>query len=639
VTELPAERLVKDDVSGVTAVARDLRGWLDALNEPVLRSLTAHAPDAIFVLDLDARIQFINWTAGGLTVERVIGTEVYGYVPAEQRAAMSDCFKTVQRTQTPGSYQNVYTNPVDGSVSFWESRVAPIIQHTEVVGFVVISSNVTERREAAAQRELLFSVSLDMLCIAGFDGFFKRINPAVCKTLQYSAEELLSRPWAELLHPDDVARSAAARQALMEGRDVIDFENRYRRKDGQYRTLSWRATGDPIAKMIFAVARDVTEQRALEQQLRQSQKMDAVGQLAGGLAHDFNNLLLAIMVNTEVVEQQLGTEHALAGHMADIARASERASDLVKQLLAFGRRRPSHMEPLELGPILSNLSMMVRRLIPENIEISLAAAPGGTFVNADPAQVEQVLLNLCLNARDAMPSGGRLTIETALASVAGHSTDAALVAAPGPHAVISVGDTGTGMSPAVRDRIFEPFFTTKAPGKGTGLGLATVYAIVRQHGGAVQVQTEEGKGSRFSVYLPICEPPQLSLVKEPGVPLSAGHGTILVAEDEELVRSAVTSILESAGYLVLAAGNGVDALAILEARDDVDLVLLDVVMPQLGGPETLARIAERWPKVKVVLSSGYRDRYDDLPKGTLVLEKPYRAEDLLRRLHEELSIK
>ncbi|HKY39075.1 MAG TPA: PAS domain S-box protein [Polyangiaceae bacterium] len=634
----PAERLVKDDVSGVTATARDLRAWLDALNEPVLRSLTAHAPDAIFVLDLDARIQFINWTAGGLTVEGVIGTEVYGYVPPEQRAAMSECFKTVRRTQKPGSYQNVYTNPVNGSVSFWESRVAPIIQHGDVVGFVVISSDVTERRDAAAQRELLFSVSLDMLCIAGFDGFFKRINPAWCKTLQYSTQELLSRPWVDFLHPDDVARSATAGQTLMEGRDVIDFENRYRRKDGQYRTLSWCATGDPITKMIFAVARDVTEQRALEQQLRQSQKMDAVGQLAGGLAHDFNNLLLAILVNTEMVSAQLGPQHVLAGHLADIARASERASDLVKQLLAFGRRRPSRMEPLELGPILTNLSVIVRRLIPANVEVSLAAGPAGTFVNADPAQVEQVLLNLCLNARDAMLSGGRLTLETEVVNLSKQSADHALIAAPRRYAVISVGDTGTGMSPAVRDRIFEPFFTTKEPGKGTGLGLATVYAIVTQHGGAVQVQTEEGKGSRFSVYLPICEPPQQTLAKEPGAPFRAGHGTILVAEDEELVRSAVTSILESAGYLVLAASNGEDALAILEARDDVDLVLLDVVMPRLGGAETLARIAERWPKIKVVLSSAYRQRYDNLPQGTVVLEKPYRADDLLRRLNEELSI-
>ena len=629
---------MKDDVSGVTATARDLRAWLDALNEPVLRSLTAHAPDAIFVLDLDARIQFINWTAGGLTVEGVIGTEVYGYVPPEQRAAMSECFKTVRRTQKPGSYQNVYTNPVNGSVSFWESRVAPIIQHGDVVGFVVISSDVTERRDAAAQRELLFSVSLDMLCIAGFDGFFKRINPAWCKTLQYSTQELLSRPWVDFLHPDDVARSATAGQTLMEGRDVIDFENRYRRKDGQYRTLSWCATGDPITKMIFAVARDVTEQRALEQQLRQSQKMDAVGQLAGGLAHDFNNLLLAILVNTEMVSAQLGPQHVLAGHLADIARASERASDLVKQLLAFGRRRPSRMEPLELGPILTNLSVIVRRLIPANVEVSLAAGPAGTFVNADPAQVEQVLLNLCLNARDAMLSGGRLTLETEVVNLSKQSADHALIAAPRRYAVISVGDTGTGMSPAVRDRIFEPFFTTKEPGKGTGLGLATVYAIVTQHGGAVQVQTEEGKGSRFSVYLPICEPPQQTLAKEPGAPFRAGHGTILVAEDEELVRSAVTSILESAGYLVLAASNGEDALAILEARDDVDLVLLDVVMPRLGGAETLARIAERWPKIKVVLSSAYRQRYDNLPQGTVVLEKPYRADDLLRRLNEELSI-
>jgi PAS domain S-box-containing protein len=634
--------LVKDDVSGVSASAgRDLRGWIESLNEPVLRSLTAHAPDAIFVLDLDARIQFINWTAGGLTVEGVIGTEVYGYVPAEQRAAMRECFEAVRRTRKPGSYQNVYTNPVDGTVSFWESRVAPVIEHGDVVGLVVISSDVTERREAAAQRELLFSVSLDMLCIAGFDGYFKRINPAFCKTLQYSAEELLSRPWAEFLHPDDVAPSLQARATLMEGRDVIDFENRYRRKDGQYRMFSWRATGDPVTKMIFAVARDVTEQRALEQQLRQSQKMDAVGQLAGGLAHDFNNLLLAILINTEVVEQQLGPEHELAGHLADIARASERASDLVKQLLAFGRRRPSRMVPLALSPVLSNLSTMVRRLIPENIEINLAQGSAATFVNADTAQVEQVLLNLCLNARDAMPSGGRLTIETALTNTGEHGAGRELGAAPGRYAVISVSDTGTGMSPAVRDRIFEPFFTTKEPGKGTGLGLATAYAIVKQHGGALQVHTEEGKGSSFSVYLPICEAPEGDAPSEPGAPLPAGKGTILVAEDEELVRSAVINILESAGYIVVGASNGLEALEILETGRNFDLVLLDVVMPKLGGPETLVRIRERWPQVKVVMSSGYRDgaRYDSLPKGTIVLEKPYGADDLLLRLHEELSVK
>ena len=202
---------------------RGLRGWIEALNEPVLRSLTAHAPDAIFVLDLEERIQFINWAAGGLTVEGVIGTQAYGYVPVEQRAAMRECFEAVRRTQKPGSYQNVYTNPVDGTVSFWESRVAPILQQGDVIGLVVISSDVTERRAAAAQREQLFSLSLDMLCIAGFDGYFKRINPAFRKTLQCSTEELLSRPFIDLVNSDDVASTIAATSALNEGKDVVDF--------------------------------------------------------------------------------------------------------------------------------------------------------------------------------------------------------------------------------------------------------------------------------------------------------------------------------------------------------------------------------------------------------------------------------
>jgi PAS domain S-box-containing protein len=621
----------------VTA-SRGLRDWLQALNEPVLRSLTAHAPDAIFVLDLEARVQFINWTAGGLSVERVLGTEVYAYVPTEQRPAMHECFETVRRSQKPGSYQNVYTNPVDGSVSFWESRVAPVLQQGEVLGFVVISSDVTERREAAQQRELLFSVSLDMLCIAGFDGYFKRINPAFSKTLQFSNEELLSKPFVELVHPDDVAATEAASQALRDGHDVIDFENRYRRKDGQYRTLSWRSTADPVAKMIFAVARDVTEQRALELQLRQSQKMDAVGQLAGGLAHDFNNLLLAIMVNTEAAQQQLGPQHELSGHLHDVARASERASDLVKQLLAFSRRRPSRMVPLEVDRTLGGLLAMLRRLLPENVELNLTSKPELCVVLADPAQIEQVLLNLCLNARDAMPAGGRLALETETVRV-DPARARELGVLPGRYAVVHVLDNGTGMSAQVRERIFEPFFTTKDPGKGTGLGLATAYAIIKQHSGALLVESQEGVGSRFSVYLPSSSERPHDIVPPFEQALPTGQGTILVAEDDDLVRKAVCGLLASAGYSVLEARDGAAALELLDSGRTVDLVLLDVVMPRLGGPETLARLRDRWPALKVILSSGYRDgaAVDSVPKGIRVLEKPYHSDDLLNRIQAELD--
>jgi PAS domain S-box-containing protein len=615
-----------------------LRGWIESLSGPVLRSLTANAPDAIFVLDLDERIQFINWAAGGLTVEGVIGTQAYEYVPVEQRAAMRECFDAVRRTHKPGSYQNVYTNPVDGNVSFWESRVAPVLQQGEVLGLVVISSDVTERREAAAQRELLFSLSLDMLCIAGFDGYFKRINPAFQKTLQYSLEELLSRPFIELVHPDDVAKTLAATHALNEGKDVVDFENRFRRKDGEYRTLSWRSTGEPVSKIIVAVARDVTEQRALDLQLRQSQKMDAVGQLAGGLAHDFNNLLLAILINTEAAQQALGKDHPLAGHLADVSRASERASDLVKQLLAFGRRRPSCIAPLELNRALADISMMVRRLIPENVEIERAGEREAVVVEADPGQLEQVLLNLCLNARDAMPGGGRLTISTeTLLLDEGAGNRMGLM--PGPYAAIHVVDTGAGIASEFRDRIFEPFFTTKSPGKGTGLGLATAYAIIKQHSGILHFESEPGAGSRFSVYLPRSKAAESGRRDTSARRLQAGLGTVLVAEDEDLVRTAVTNILESAGYTVLGARDGVEAIELLDAGSAVQLVLLDVVMPRMGGPQTLACIRERWPELKVILSSGYRDGpgIDSLPVSIPLLEKPYRAEDLLELVHAQLS--
>ncbi len=629
---------MNDDASAIGApTGQGLRDWTESLKDPVLFSLTAHAPDAIMVLDLDGRIRFINWTAGGLSIEKVLGTEVYGYVPADQRAAMRECFDSVKTTHKASTYQNVYTNPDDRTISFWDSRVAPVLQAGEVVALVVISSDVTERREAAAQREMLFAVSLDMLCVAGFDGFFKRINPAFQKTLQYTKEELLSRAYADFVHPDDVLRTQLASEALSQGRDVVDFENRYRRKDGQYRTLSWRGTADRAAKMIFAVARDVTEQRALELQLRQSQKMDAIGQLAGGLAHDFNNLLLAIMGNTEAAQLQLGAEHEVAEHLTDIARASERASGLVKELLALGSRRPSQVLPLEINQFLASLATTLRRLVPASIELTLVPQRETIVVSADAAQLEQVLLNLCLNARDAMPAGGQLTLEAQTQhddQAAGHE----LGAAPGTYAVISVTDTGRGMSPEVRERIFEPFFTTKDPGKGTGLGLATAYAIVKQHNGSLQVQSQPGMGSCFRIYLPTSAAATAEVAARLQTPLPVGYGTVLLAEDEELVKRAVTSILRSAGYDVVGVANGLEALAVLESGRHIDLVLLDIVMPKLGGLPTLMRIKERWPNVKVVLSSGYHDGTGGaVPPGTRVLEKPYRAEDLLSCLSEALG--
>ena len=638
--------------------------WLDELNRPALRSLTGCSEDLILVLDQDAKICFINRDAQGLAVEHVLGTLVFEHVPEDQRPAVYSCLEHVKATGKPGQYETTYAPPNGASTQFWEWRVSPIFEQSPepgddpsehsgaanqkpsanpqpVTGFLVVSADVTERREAAAQRDRSFALSLDLFCVASLDGYFQRVNPAFTKLLGFSSKELLSRPFEEFIHPEDREITSNALKTLAGGKDILDFENRYATRDGKYRTLSWRATVDRASRSIVAVARDVTDRKALESQLRQSQKMEAVGQLAGGLAHDFNNLLLSIMVNAEFATSLVDEGEDLREHLEEIDRAAQRASDLVKQLLAFSRSKPAREVAFDINDLTRGLLKMLRRLIPENIELDFVPAFGVPTVQGDPSQIEQVMLNLCLNARDAMPEGGRLTLETENVIINGRFRETHPWARPGRYVLISVSDTGSGMTPEVRERIFEPFFTTKEAGKGTGLGLATAYAIVEQHRGLLHVYTELGRGSAFKVYLPAASVLAADVGDkiDPGLP--GGRETILIAEDEEQVRTAVMHILERAGYRVITTANGVEALRELEAHgDQVALVLLDVVMPEMSGPDTYARIRERWPRVKVLLSSGYTDHSrftGSLPADVPLLEKPYRTEGLLNQIHQLLA--
>jgi CheY-like chemotaxis protein len=368
--------------------------------------------------------------------------------------------------------------------------------------------------------------------------------------------------------------------------------------------------------------------------------MEAVGQLAGGVAHDFNNLLLAILANTELAKADAPAGSETEEHLSEIESAARRAANLTNQLLAFSRRQPFRPVAVDLNELTGGLMKMLRRLLPENITIDLKAGRELAAVYADPTQLEQVIVNLCVNARDAMESGGRLTIETGNVTLDARHCETHPWARPGRFVLLAVTDTGVGMNEEVRERAFEPFFTTKGAHRGTGLGLATVYGIVQQHGGLVHLDSTPGAGTTFQVYL-LAEG---RLATEVGDKLERtpprGRETILLAEDEEVVRKAVVQVLEHAGYRALAAPDGREALRLLrEQPEPVHLVLLDVVMPELGGAETWAQMRALRPDLRVLFTSGYADdrTLAQLPPDAEVIGKPFRTQELLSRIRRKLD--
>ena len=614
-----------------------LSRWLGQDALAALDALMAESLDIIGVMDRDLTIRWVNATAPGLSRADVIGRGIDDVIVAEYRDITRTTFLRVLETGVGERFETMNRSPE--GVFMWEIRVGPIRVDGAIVGLIVVTSNVTEQRRAHADRDRFFLLSMDMLVVAGPHGEFKRINPAFGKTLGYEEAELLGRSCMQHVHPEDGARTIAAFEGVLKGTPITDFENRYRHKDGEYRVLSWRATGDPITGDVYAVGRDVTDQRKTEAQLRHAQKMEAVGQLAGGVAHDFNNLLQAVLANAEFA-LETSPPAEVSDCLTEIHDAGRRAADLTKQLLAFSRGHALRPVPIDLNQLIGGLMKMLRRLLPESIAIDLIGGHGLASVSADPSQLEQVVVNLCVNARDAMDQGGRLTIETKNVLINGRYCENHPWAKPGHYVLLSVTDTGAGMTPEVRERAFEPFFTTKDVHQGTGLGLSTVYGIVRQHDGMIHVYSEPAQGTTFKVYLPA----DSRLATDVGSKVEStpprGEETILVAEDEARVRRVALQILQRAGYHTLAAANGAEAIRLLRERGvGVQLVLLDLVMPEMGGPETWERMRALRPGLKVLFTSGYADqRYRRrLPANLDVLEKPFRSEDLLSRIRHALD--
>ena len=479
------------------------------------------------------------------------------------------------------------------------------------------------------------------------EGRFVSVNAAVVRMLGYeSAADVLGLDMAR-----DVYADAAERQRLVErdtysDRQYDSVEATWKRRDGRLLTvqLSVRAVRNAAGRVEYyeTFVRDVTDQRRLQQQVLQSQKMEAVGRLAGGIAHDFNNLLTVITSYSDLLLEDLAPGDAKRDDLEQVRKAADGAAALTRQLLAFSRQQVVEPRVVSLNTVVEGLQKILRRVIGEDIELTTTLAPDLGAVRADVGQLEQVLMNLAVNARDAMPTGGRLTVETANVE---HDPEYARdreAAAVRQFAMLAVSDTGCGMDEATKARIFEPFFTTKEPGKGTGLGLATVYGIVKQAGGFIWVYSEPGQGTSFKIYLPEVDSTAERTTAVAGARAPRGTETVLLVEDAAAVRAVTKQVLERQGYVVLEAPDGEAALRLAQQhRGVIHLLLTDVVMPRVSGRELAERLTQVRPDMKVLYASGYTDdsvvRHGILELGTAYLQKPFSPESLARKVRDVLD--
>jgi PAS domain S-box-containing protein len=451
--------------------------------------------------------------------------------------------------------------------------------------------------------------------------------------------------FVERVHPED--RAALVATMANAGRSGEDFSVQHRSvgPDGTVRWLSGAGRihlgehGEPIRGV--GISLDVTGQRTLEEQYQQAQKMEAIGRLAGGVAHDFNNLLTVILGHCELVLDDLAPDHVCRAGVTEIQKAGESAAGLTRQLLAFSRKQIIEPTLLDLNGVVSGMEAMVARLIREDVKVELVLGSQPTLVNADRGQVEQIVMNLAVNARDAMPAGGTLTIEVTNVELDEHYSKVHLSVKPGLYVVLTVSDTGTGMTPEVQARLFEPFFTSKEPGKGTGLGLATVHGIVARSGGSVNVYSELGRGTSFKVYFPRADAVLPAAETTRPVGRRTGAETVLVVEDAEALRELARGLLERQGYSVLVAADAHEALRVAEPWGSIDVLLTDVVMPGASGPELTRLLVEQRPSLKVIYMSGYTEEtivhHGVVKPGIAFLHKPFTAETLGRKIREVLD--
>jgi two-component system cell cycle sensor histidine kinase/response regulator CckA len=630
---------------GISLITGQLRRALaiSRQNEAQLRRFTESAPVALAMFDRDMRYLAASGTyrqeyrLGDQPLEGRSHYEVFPEIPERWR----EVHRRVLAGSSEGSEEDLFER-LDGRTQWlrWEMRPW---HHAggRIGGAVLASEDITLRKQAdAALRQseqrfrVLFEHAADGIYITSPEGSYIEVNARGLELAGCSRDEFVGTSIADFVHPTDRHRVAAEVAQLKTGQPTYG-EWRFVRRDGS------TFHGDVSARQLpdgsfLGILRDLTDRRRLQEQFLQAQKLEGIGRLAGGVAHDFNNLLTVIGGYSRMGLEELPEDHALRGSLTEIERAAERAAALTRQLLAFSRNQPAELRTIVPDEVIRDFEKMLRRIIGEDVELTLALDASGGAIRADAGHLEQVVLNLAVNARDAMPAGGKLLIESSRLSADAEFVEALPGTAPGEYVSLTVSDTGTGMPEEVKAHLFEPFYTTKEPGRGTGLGLSTVYGIVRQSGGSIRVYSEIGHGSSFHLLFPAVEPGSEPVRAVVPAITHTGTETILLVEDEPALRKYVRRVLERRGYTVLEAVNGRQAL---EAARTIrpDLLLTDLVMPEIGGVD-LAAVFGGPAGIPVICMSGYSDRL--WPVGgpaVAFLQKPFTPTSLLERVRQALA--
>jgi len=622
------------------------------VRERLFSAVVESSNDAIITQALNGTIT--GWNAAaerlfGYAEQEAVGQHSSLIVPPHRRNEVDDLLARVGRGERIEHFETVRVHKdghnVDVSLRFSPLRSAA----GAIIGASKIARDITEskRTQTALTREMeerqrVFETSQDLILVTDSIGNYVQVSPSVAKILGYTPEEMIGHSAVDFIHPDDLDPTRQEMRAARRGLQVRNFEARYPHKEGHIITLNWMGSWSEPVQRHFFIGRDLTDKRAAEAQMRQAQKMDAIGQLTGGVAHDFNNILTVITGTIGILADAVADRPELVSIAKLIDDAAERGAQLTKHLLAFARKQPLQPVEIDINSLVLGAAKLLHPTLGEQIEISPRLTQDAWPALVDPNQLTTAVLNLALNARDAMPGGGKLVLETSNVHLDEDYASMNTEVAPGDYAMIAVSDTGTGIPADLLEKVFDPFFTTKEVGKGTGLGLSMVFGFVKQSGGHIKIYSEEGHGTTVKIYLPRSTGQgEAAAGHQSSADVTGGSETVLVVEDDALVRQYVVAQVASLGYATLEAANATEALKIVDTAD-IDLLFTDVIMPgAMNGRQLVDEALKRRPQLKTLFTSGYTENailhHGRLDEGVLLLAKPYRKPELARMLRVALE--
>lgn len=619
--------------------------------ERLFSAMVESSNDAIITKSLDGTITSWNRAAehlfGHQAVE-AIGQHISLIVPPDRRSEVDDILARIALGENIQHYETVRLHKERQLIEVSLS-ISPILgAGGTIIGASKVARDITESKRTrqalsreTEERQRIFETSQDLILVTDPSGELVQVSPSSQSILGYSPADMIGRNSADFTHPDDLDAAREQVRAARAGQQPHNFEAQFLHKDGHGIILNWTATWSDPAQRYFFIGRDLTDKRAAEAQFRQAQKMEAIGHLTGGVAHDFNNILTVITGAVGILAETVADQPDLAAIAALIDDSAERGAQLTRQLLAFARKQPLQPVDIDINALVLDAAKLLGPTLGEHIEIVSLLDRDVWRALVDPNQLTTAILNLALNARDAMPSGGKLTLETCNVALDDDYARGNDEVTPGDYVMLAVSDTGSGIHPDHIERVFDPFFSTKGVGKGSGLGLSMVFGFVKQSGGHIKIYSELGYGTSVKLYLPRSTAKPAPVAAAVAQPLASGTETILVVEDDPLVRKYVITQIESLGYATLSAANAAEALHIIDRGDHIDLLFTDVIMPGSNGRELAEAAWKQRPGLKVLFTSGYTENavvhHGRLDAGVLLLAKPYRKPELARMIRIALD--